>query len=98
MSAPTAARTDRKLVSVTWPLALIMSMMLLLSLASVSVLSSLRAYVNGESHWSKAERQAIAELGHYSDTRDEADFRRFKTEMSVPLGDRVARLELLANH
>jgi diguanylate cyclase (GGDEF)-like protein/PAS domain S-box-containing protein len=90
--------TDRKLVSVTWPLALIMSLMLLLSLSSVLVLSSLRAYVSGESHWSKAERQAIAELGHYSDTRDEADFRRFKTEMSVPLGDRVARLELLANH
>jgi len=47
-----AAGADRKLVSVTWPLVLIMSLMLLLSVASIVVLSGLRAYVNGEGMWS----------------------------------------------
>jgi diguanylate cyclase (GGDEF)-like protein/PAS domain S-box-containing protein len=86
---------DRKLVSVTWPLVLTMSLMLLLSVASISVLSSVRAYVNGEGLWSKAERQAIAELRKYSVSHEEVDFRRFQGQLAVPLGDRVARLELL---
>lgn len=91
---PAVAATDRKLVSVTWPLLLIMSLMLLLSLASISLLTSLRAYVNGEGHWSKAERQAIAELRNYSASGRESDYRLFAEELSVPLGDRAARLTL----
>lgn len=83
-----------RMVSVTWPLFLIMSMMLLLSLASVSVLSGLRAYVNGESMWSKSERQAIAKLREYRDTGRESDYADFQRELAVPLGDRTARLQL----
>jgi diguanylate cyclase (GGDEF)-like protein/PAS domain S-box-containing protein len=83
-----------KLLSVTWPLIVITALMLSLCVASLSVLSSLRAYVQGEGMWSKSERQAIAELRAFSTTGDEAAFRRFQVEIGVPLADRVARLEL----
>jgi len=77
-----------------WPLLLTMTLMLLLSVASISTLSSLRAYVNGEGRWSKAEGQAIADLRRYSATGDEGDYQRFRSQLAVPLGDRVARLQL----
>jgi len=61
---------------------------------SITMLSSLRAYVNGEGRWSKAESQAIADLRRYSVTGDAGDYQDFRNQLSVPLGDRTARLEL----
>src|ERR1043166_180990 len=66
-----------KLASMAWPLLLTMTLMLLLSVASMSTLSALRAYVNGEGRWSKAEGQAIADLRRYCVTGDELHFERF---------------------
>src|SRR5258707_5134944 len=77
-----------------WPMLLTMTLMLLLSVASISTLSSLRAYVNGEGRWSKAEGQAIADLRRYSVTGEEDDYQRFRSQLAVPLGDRTARLQL----
>jgi diguanylate cyclase (GGDEF)-like protein/PAS domain S-box-containing protein len=68
--------------------------MLLLSIASISTLSSLRAYVNGEGRWSKSEGQAMADLRRYGISHDEAAYQRFRAQLDVPLGDRVARLQL----
>jgi diguanylate cyclase (GGDEF)-like protein/PAS domain S-box-containing protein len=77
-----------------WPMLLTMTLMLLLSVASMSTLSSLRAYVNGEGRWSKAEGQAIADLRRYSVTGEEEDYQLFRSQLAVPLGDRMARLQL----
>ena len=79
---------------VTWPLIVSAGLMLSLCVASLGTLSSIRAFVNGEGLWSKAERQAIAELRHFADSGAEADYQRFRDELAVPLGDRAARLEL----
>ena len=68
--------------------------MLLLSIASISTLSSLRAYVNGEGRWSKSEGQAMSDLRRYGISHDEAAYQRFRAQLDVPLGDRVARLQL----
>jgi diguanylate cyclase (GGDEF)-like protein/PAS domain S-box-containing protein len=73
---------------------LTMTLMLLLGIASISTLSSLRAYVNGEGRWSKAESQAVADLRRYIVTGDQADYERFRHQLFVPLGDRAARLAL----
>jgi diguanylate cyclase (GGDEF)-like protein/PAS domain S-box-containing protein len=81
-----------------WPLLLTMTLMLLLSIGCISTLSSLRAYVNGEGRWSKAEGQAIADLRRYAATDDETDYLRFESELAVPFGDRVARLQLQTDH
>src|ERR1700730_12864872 len=87
-----------KLASMAWPLLLTMTLMLLLSVASISTLSSLRAYVNGEGRWSKAEGQAIADLRRYSVTDEEGDYQRSLSQLAVPFGDRMARLELQTSH
>jgi diguanylate cyclase (GGDEF)-like protein/PAS domain S-box-containing protein len=69
--------------------------MLSLGVVSLNVMSSLRAYVHGESMWSKAERQSIAELRNFAASGDEAAYARFQSEIAVPLADRTARIELL---
>ncbi len=68
--------------------------MLSLCVASLSTLSSIRAFVNGEGMWSKAERQAIAELRYFAGSGSQQDYQRFRDELAVALEDRVARLEL----
>jgi diguanylate cyclase (GGDEF)-like protein/PAS domain S-box-containing protein len=89
-----ATSRGAKLAPMTWPLLLTMTLMLLLSIASMSTLSGLRAYVNGEGLWSKSERQAVADLHRYSTSGAEPDYQRFQSQLAVPLGDRLARLQL----
>ena len=99
MMAPVHPRIEspaikRKLLTVTWPLIVIAGLMLTLCVASLSTLSSIRAFVNGEGMWSKAERQSIAELRQFAADGTQQDYQRFRDEIAVPLGDHVARLEL----
>ena len=89
-----SAATKHKLLTVTWPLIVIAGLMLSLCVASLGALSTIRAFVNGEGLWSKAERQAIAELRSFADSGSQADYQRFSDEIAVPLGDHIARLEL----
>ena len=84
----------RGLLSVTWPMIAIAVLMLSMCVASLSLLSSIRAFVHGESMWSKAERQAIADLRDYARSGDPDDYRRFRAELAVNLGDHTARLQL----
>ena len=69
-------------------------LMLSMCVASLSLLSSIRAFVNGEGMWSKAERQAIAELRDYARNGEAGNYQRFRAELAVTLGDHAARLQL----
>jgi diguanylate cyclase (GGDEF)-like protein/PAS domain S-box-containing protein len=60
----------------------------------MGVLSSVRAYVSGESVWSKAQKEAVIHLNVYARTRDESDYQNFLKTIDVPLGDNEARIEL----
>ena len=62
--------------------------------AIVGVLSSARAYVGGESLYSKGQKNAVRWLGQYLRSGDEADYRRYVDALAIPLGDRIAQLEL----
>jgi diguanylate cyclase (GGDEF)-like protein/PAS domain S-box-containing protein len=92
--APRLPAQDRGLLSVTWPMIVIAVLMLSMCVASLSLLSSIRAFVNGEGMWSKAERQAIAELREYARSGEPDNYRRFRAELAVTLGDYAARLQL----
>jgi two-component system, sensor histidine kinase len=61
---------------------------------SMKIMASIRAYVNGEGLWSKAQKESVNYLVKYSSSHDEADYRKFKEFLEVPQGDRQARLEL----
>jgi diguanylate cyclase (GGDEF)-like protein len=65
-----------------------------LAALSLETLSSVRAYVGGEGLWSKGQKDAIHFITLYSQTGDEAFFRRFKAAIAVPLADRAARSAL----
>ncbi len=62
--------------------------------AIVGVLSSARAYVGGESLYSKGQKNAVRWLDQYLRSGDEPDFQRYREALAVPLGDRIARIEL----
>ncbi|MGZ3735736.1 MAG: ATP-binding protein [Bdellovibrionota bacterium] len=57
-------------------------------------LSAVRAFVGGESLWSKAQKNAVFSLQRYASTRDEWDFKHYQEFLSIPEGDHVSRLAL----
>lgn len=61
---------------------------------ALSTLSSIRAYVNGEALWSKAQRDASMHLRLYAYSGDEENYQSFLKNLSVAMGDRNARLAL----
>src|SRR5689334_18378812 len=63
-------------------------------MGAVDILSAGRAYVGGESLWSKAQKDAVYHLTQNAEKQDEEDYLKFKRAMAVPLGDRKARIEL----
>jgi len=64
---------------------------------TIKILSASRAYVNGESHYSKAQKDAVRHLITYIYTKDRGEWELYKEELKVPQGDGIARVALL-NH
>lgn len=65
-----------------------------LTVASLTLMSALRAYVGGESLWSKAQKEAVSALSSYAEYRRESDYQRFLSNLRVPEGDSMARNEM----
>jgi diguanylate cyclase (GGDEF)-like protein len=61
---------------------------------SFSLLSSMRAYVGGESLWSKSQKDAVFQLHRFALSRDAQYLRRFRADIAIPLGDHEARVEM----
>lgn len=83
------------LLRVIWPFLLAIPMLLALIAASFYLLAAGRAYTEGESLWSKGQKDAVQFLARYHDSCDEADFELYREAIAVPLGDRRARLAML---
>jgi signal transduction histidine kinase len=79
---------------VVGPLLVIVGLLAALTAKSVDLLSSARAYVGGESLWSKGQKDAVYHLERYIATREPAEYRAFEAALKVPLGDRRGRLAL----
>ncbi len=65
---------------------------------AVGTLSSVRAFVNGEGIWSKAQKDAVYNLVIYSQSHSEKDYQAFRNLLKVPRGDNKTRLELQKPH
>jgi diguanylate cyclase (GGDEF)-like protein/PAS domain S-box-containing protein len=85
---------SRRLLRIIWPFLAIVVLLLVLWVISMDILSATRAYVGGESLWSKAQKDAVFYLNRYATTRSETDYDRYLDVIKVPLGDRRAREEL----
>lgn len=77
-----------------WPFVAVVLLQAGLAGFSLYTLSTVRAYVGGESFWSKGQKDAIYYLGLYVDSGDETYFREYEKAIAVPLADRTARLAL----
>ncbi len=64
---------------------------------TIKILSSTRAYINGESQYSKGQKDASLYLSAYLQTEDTADWTAFNAAISIPMGDNIAR-KLLTDH
>ena len=80
------------------PFLAIVAVLVWLAILSIDILAAGRAYVEGESLWSKNQKEAVFHLLRYADTGAEEDFRRYKKAIMVPMGFRRARLELEKPH
>jgi len=68
--------------------------LLMLASFSFGLLSSMRAYVGAESSWSKAQKDAVFHLQKFAAGRSPEEFRNFRADIAVPLGDHAARIEM----
>jgi diguanylate cyclase (GGDEF)-like protein len=76
------------------PCILVVIIQFIIAVASLHTLSIVRAYVGGESLWSKGQKNAIYFLSLYTDTGDAAYYNKYLDSLSVPLSDLKARLAL----
>jgi diguanylate cyclase (GGDEF)-like protein/PAS domain S-box-containing protein len=87
-------RANSGFLRLVWPFLVLILAQALLAGISLDVMSSVRAYVGGEARWSRGQKDAIHYLTLYAESRDEQYYRRFRTAIAVPLGDRDARIAL----
>jgi signal transduction histidine kinase len=59
--------------------------------------SALRAYINGESYYSKGQKDASRQLAFFLINPEQKYYDQFKQDISAPLGDSIARVNLLRN-
>ena len=86
--------TRRRAAALLAVLISVVAVLALLTYSMLTINSGVRAYVNGESLYSKAQKDAVFYLRSYLDTGRRSDYRRFRERLAVPLGDRDARLAL----
>jgi diguanylate cyclase (GGDEF)-like protein/PAS domain S-box-containing protein len=85
---------SKRLLVIIWPFIAIVVLLVALANQSIAILSAGRAFVEGESLWSKAQKQSLVHLMRYAHTHAESDYQNFRAALAVPLGDQKARLEL----
>ena len=73
----------------------IVAVQLLVAVISIDVMSAVRAYVTGESLYSKGQKDAHINLVEYSEHFRDEDYQKFLSALAMPIGDRVAREALL---
>src|SRR5690349_24536722 len=69
--------------------------MIMINYFTIKTLSAVRAYSDGESRYSKGQKDAARNLILFVNSGDEQYFRNFEEELRVPIGDSIARVGLL---
>lgn len=70
-------------------------LLICINLFTIKILSANRAYINGESHYSKGQKDASRHLIHYLFTKDKHKWKLFQEELKVPQSARIARETLM---
>jgi PAS domain S-box-containing protein len=88
------ARPTARHLLVASPFVAVAVVLVVLAVFFMDVLSAARAFVGGESLWTKGQKQAVQHLERYARTGAEASWQGYLQAIAVPLGDRIAREEL----
>lgn len=78
-----------------WPWVLASATVYLGIVLAFDLMAAGRAYVAGESLWSKSQKDAVQHLAQYHGDCNPAHYERFMQALQMPLGDSAARQELL---
>lgn len=70
------------------------ALQLMVAAGSILLLSSIRVVVSGESLWSKGLYAAVTHLERYAESGEPQQYLDFQTALTVPLGDKQARMLL----
>ena len=89
-----SSTVGRGLFQLIWPLLAAFACLLLIAALGITMLSAVRAYIGGESAWSRAQKQAVIHLMRYAETGFEQNYEAYRGNIAVNLGDRRARLAL----
>ena len=73
-------------------------LLIVINFYTIKVLSSVRAYINGESEYSKGQKDASLYLATYLQTENLAHWVLCKQSINVPKGDKIARTSLQNNN
>lgn len=71
------------------------ALLICINIFTIKILSANRAYVNGESHYSKGQKDASRHLITYLFTKDKNQWKLYQEELKVPQGDGIARETLM---
>lgn len=71
------------------------ALLICINFFTIKILSANRAYANGESHYSKGQKDASRHLITYLYTKDSLQWKLYNEELKVPQGDGIARKTLL---
>jgi len=85
---------SKRMLLIVSPFLAIVTVLVWLAIVSLDILAAGRAYVEGESLWSKNQKEAVFHLLRFAETGAESDFQNYQKAVLVPLGFRKARLEL----
>jgi signal transduction histidine kinase len=70
------------------------AVLIVINYYTILITSGVRAYINGESQYSKGQKDASRNLLLYLDTSDTLYFNRFRKELRVNIGDSIVRTGL----
>ncbi|MBT8369862.1 MAG: PAS domain S-box protein, partial [Deltaproteobacteria bacterium] len=73
---------------------IIISGLFFIGKSGFGILSGLRAYVGGEGMWAKSQSKATYDLIQYVYTGEIGRYQSFLSNLKIPLGDKIARMEL----
>ncbi|MBL8517017.1 MAG: EAL domain-containing protein [Betaproteobacteria bacterium] len=91
---PLRRLSRRRLIVIVWLFTALVLGLLAVFWQATALLSAGRAYVAGESMWSKAQKDAVYHLARYARYRETADWSGYESALAVIEGDRRARTEL----
>lgn len=83
-----------KLTLIVGSLASVSVVLVLVMVFSSNVTAGVRAYLSGESYYSKGQKDAVYYLVRYMRTHSPQDYQHHLTALSIPMGDSTARQEM----